>query len=140
MNLRIGFPNPPQESSGVKAQKVPLAARIRPKVITAAQEIDHGLTGAFAMRPEYRMAVDVRILDDHIVSYGDESAVKLKFSQDMLFPVVRIKDDHCRPTLHTHTDLLYDLGIGGTPDEARDSGMPDSAVVHDVHRHDFPSA
>jgi hypothetical protein len=89
-----------------------LPARVHPKVITATQELDHGLSGPFPMPPEYRMAMDVRILDDHIVSHGDESAVKLKFSQDMLFPVVGIKDDHCRPTLHTHTDLLYDLGIG----------------------------
>jgi hypothetical protein len=117
-----------------------LAARVNPKVITAVQELHHCLSGTFAIFPEYGMAMDVRILNDHIVSHRDESAVELKFSQDMLFRMVRIKDDHCRPTLNTHADLLHDLAISGTPDEACNPGVPDLAAVRDVNRNDFASA
>jgi hypothetical protein len=102
-----------------------LAARIHPEVITAMKELDHGFSGTFAIPPKYRMAMDVRILYDHIVSHSDKSAVELKFSQDMLFCVVRVKDDHCRPTLHAHANLLHDLRICGTPDQACDPGVPD---------------
>jgi hypothetical protein len=140
MRAWIGFPNPPQESYRVEAQKVLLAARVNHKVVTVAQELNHGLSGAFAMFPEHRMTMDVRILDNHIVSHRDEDTIELKLSQDMLFRVIRIKDDHCRPTLDTHADLLHDLRIGGTSDEACDSRVPDSAVVYDVHCDDFPSA
>lgn len=110
--MRIGFPDPLQISSRVESQQVLRPTLVYHELIMATQELSYGLGWAFAVPPEYRMAMDVRVLNDHIVPHGNENVVQLKFSQDVISPVIRIKDDHCRPTLRSHTDLVCDLGIG----------------------------
>jgi len=123
----------------MERKEKPFASRIVLELVTLPQELLHRLVWTRAELWKHGVAIQVRILDDHVTSETDVPPIRTHFREDMGLAVVRIETDHRAVSAGGSLDFFQNvLGQRGA-DMVRDARVYGSGRIRFDVDGDYPS-